>query len=212
MSASADKAQSLGFLILASSRLFFTQVKHMSRSICVKPTFSSAPKRRGKSCIMHSSRVGDLNLLLSASAHFGFTNSGTIPPVFSRHRAISGSLKISTLMFPGYGEKPVASATSPPVGVSFRRASSWLYSTLMVISVPFAASSSLQIPPTASPGSRGTATEFIAKLFFADTPKIAQRPLKGRGFVSWNSSNHSRPSSAHFLGRLCWCNSACTSP
>ena len=34
----------------------------------------------GKSCIMHSSRVGDLNTSLAGVAYSGLTNSGTIPP------------------------------------------------------------------------------------------------------------------------------------
>ena len=66
MSASADSAQSGGFFFAASARLFFTPqrfgclprclralVKHMSRSICVKPSLSSFltaffPERAGK--------------------------------------------------------------------------------------------------------------------------------------------------------------------
>mmetsp|Transcript_80097 Transcript_80097/g.222995 ORF Transcript_80097/g.222995 Transcript_80097/m.222995 type:complete len:230 (-) Transcript_80097:530-1219(-) len=121
MSASADNAQSGGRFLAASARLFFTHVKHIKRSSCVKPILSCGPHSRGKSCIMHSSRVADLNLFLSASAHFGFTNSGTMPPVVSRERTISGTLNTNILMLPGYGEKPVSSGMSPPSSVDFKR-------------------------------------------------------------------------------------------
>lgn len=36
----------------------------------------------------------------SASAHLGFTNSGTMPPVLSKRSAISGTRNTKTLMFP----------------------------------------------------------------------------------------------------------------
>jgi len=42
----------------------------------------------------------------------------------------------------------------------------------------------LQIPPTASAGSRGTVTEFITKLRVAETPRIAHKLRKGKGLVS----------------------------
>mmetsp|Transcript_67601 Transcript_67601/g.207066 ORF Transcript_67601/g.207066 Transcript_67601/m.207066 type:complete len:207 (-) Transcript_67601:999-1619(-) len=101
MSASADNAQSGGFFFAASARLFFTHVKHMIRSNCEKPTLSSGPQSLGNSCIMHSRRVGDLNLVLASSAHLGFTNSGTMPPVDAKQRTMELSPKTSTLMFPG---------------------------------------------------------------------------------------------------------------
>mmetsp|Transcript_98883 Transcript_98883/g.247966 ORF Transcript_98883/g.247966 Transcript_98883/m.247966 type:complete len:290 (+) Transcript_98883:495-1364(+) len=212
MSASAESAQSGGFFLAASAKLFFTHVKHIMRSSCEKPTLSSGPQSRGKSCIMHSNLVGDLNLVLPSSAHLGLTNSGTMPPVVSKQRAIVDSWNTKTLMLPGYGEKPLASGSSPPAGVSFKSGSSWLYSTLMVKLRPPFVSCKVQMPPIASLGSLGTATEFMAKPFFWETPNTAQRLRKGSGLVSWNTSNQSRPSSAHFLGRPVWCSSAWTSP
>mmetsp|Transcript_33906 Transcript_33906/g.81294 ORF Transcript_33906/g.81294 Transcript_33906/m.81294 type:complete len:203 (-) Transcript_33906:741-1349(-) len=202
MSVSAESAQSGGFFFTASAKLFLTHVKLIKRSSWVNPTLSSFVQSLGKSCIMHSRRVGDLNLLFSASAHLGFTNSGTIPPVAAKRSAISGTWNTNTLMFPGKGEKPLASGLSPPAGVSLSRGSSWLYSTLMVMPLP-EASFSLQMPPTASPGKRGTATEFMTKPLAAETPRMAHRLLKGKGLVSWNSSSHFLPSFAHLLIRPC---------
>mmetsp|Transcript_10883 Transcript_10883/g.19216 ORF Transcript_10883/g.19216 Transcript_10883/m.19216 type:complete len:218 (-) Transcript_10883:1343-1996(-) len=67
----------------ASAGLFFIALKHMKRSICVKPTlaFGLCTRSLGKSCIMHSRRVGLRNTVLSLSAYFGLTNSGIAPPV-----------------------------------------------------------------------------------------------------------------------------------
>mmetsp|Transcript_49342 Transcript_49342/g.138766 ORF Transcript_49342/g.138766 Transcript_49342/m.138766 type:complete len:212 (+) Transcript_49342:315-950(+) len=211
MSASADRAQSGGFFFTASAKLFLTQVKHMSRSSCEKPTLSPTLQSLGNSCIMFSRRVGDLNFVFASSAHLGLTNSGITPPVVSKHRAIPDNLNTKTLMFPGNGEKPVSSATSPPVGVIFNNGSNWLYSTLMVNGSP-SPPCNVQMPPMASFGRRGTATEFMTKSFLAETPKMAQRERKGSGFVSWKSRSHSLPSSAHFFGKPFWCSKACTSP
>ena len=76
----------------------------------------------GKSCIMHSSRVGLLKEERDESAYFGLTNSETEPPVASRTRAYVEAEKTRMLMLPGKGEKPEASATSPPLveGLGFR--------------------------------------------------------------------------------------------
>ena len=49
----------------------------------------------GRSCIMHSSRVGDLKAVRLLSAYFGLTNSGTTPPEASRVATYSASAKIS---------------------------------------------------------------------------------------------------------------------
>ena len=48
----------------------------------------------------------------------------------------------------------------------------------------FPRSLSLQMPPTASAGNRGTVTEFITKLRVAETPRIAHKLRKGNGLVS----------------------------
>eukprot|EP00962_Isochrysis_galbana_P029546 scaffold9451_cov103-Isochrysis_galbana.AAC.6 len=65
---------------------------------------------------MHSSRVGFLKLFLAASAYFGLTNSGIEPPVAASADAYGCSCRMSVLTLPGYGEKPVPSAVSPPMG------------------------------------------------------------------------------------------------
>mmetsp|Transcript_42377 Transcript_42377/g.119855 ORF Transcript_42377/g.119855 Transcript_42377/m.119855 type:complete len:297 (+) Transcript_42377:460-1350(+) len=211
MSASAESAQSGGLFLTASARLFLTHVKQKLRSSCVNPTLSSGPQSPAKSCISDSRRVADLNLVLESSAHFGFTNSGTMPPVVSKHRTYLGSWKTRTLMLPGYGEKPLSSATSPPVGVDLSKGSSMLYSTLMVVLLP-SAPVNLQMPPHASPGMRGTVREFMVKSRRMETPRIAQKLRKGRGLVSWKSSSHLRPSPTHLPATPFWWRSACTSP
>lgn len=49
----------------------------------------------------------------------------------TKHIEIKHQKHLKTL--PGYGEKPLLSATSPPAGVFFSKGSSWLYSTLTVM-------------------------------------------------------------------------------
>eukprot|EP00966_Prymnesium_polylepis_P186671 4327175-Prymnesium_polylepis.1 len=46
----------------------------------VKLTAASDGMSHGRSCIMHSRRVGDLKAVRLASAYLGLTNSGTAPP------------------------------------------------------------------------------------------------------------------------------------
>jgi len=67
-------------LARASVGLFLTAENDNQRSICVKPTLLFGVNNFGKSCIMHSRRVGFLNVVFSSSAYFGFTNSGIFPP------------------------------------------------------------------------------------------------------------------------------------
>mmetsp|Transcript_2470 Transcript_2470/g.5196 ORF Transcript_2470/g.5196 Transcript_2470/m.5196 type:complete len:247 (+) Transcript_2470:168-908(+) len=70
----------------ASAMLFLTGEKQTQRSSCVKPTLAVAGRSRGKSCIMHSSRVALLKAFTAPagpSAYLGFTNSFTRPPVWS---------------------------------------------------------------------------------------------------------------------------------
>lgn len=62
---------------------------------------------------MHSSLVGFLNAVRAASLNLGFTNSAMTPPVADSWRSYVDSLMTSWLMFPGKGEKPDASFTSP---------------------------------------------------------------------------------------------------
>mmetsp|Transcript_32631 Transcript_32631/g.65467 ORF Transcript_32631/g.65467 Transcript_32631/m.65467 type:complete len:235 (-) Transcript_32631:1231-1935(-) len=87
-SRSPDPALSTGMpcspLTFASWMLFLTGEKQIQRSSCVKPTIASAGRRRGKSCIMHSRRVGFLNAVLLASVYLGFTNSFIFPSVALR--------------------------------------------------------------------------------------------------------------------------------
>ncbi len=80
---------------------------------------------------MHSRRVGFLNVVRSALAYFGLTNSGIEPPVLSSAAPYASSSKINVLTLPGYGEYPLSSAVSPPPPFSLSNASSWLYSTLI---------------------------------------------------------------------------------
>mmetsp|Transcript_55931 Transcript_55931/g.137080 ORF Transcript_55931/g.137080 Transcript_55931/m.137080 type:complete len:260 (-) Transcript_55931:644-1423(-) len=217
-SRSADPAHSGGSppfaLVAASAMLFFTGEKHSHRSICVNPTGASGGRSIGKSCIMHSRRVGLLKVVLVASAYLGFTNSDTMPLVLSRMSAYRLAPKTRQLMLPGKGEHPVAgSATSPPLYCSVERSSgsSWLYSTLTVYTRP-SPCSSLQIAPTASPGVRGTHTELTSKLWVALTPRTAGSARKMIPFVSWKKTTHLTPASAHLRASPVWCISVCTSP
>merc|ERR1719420_1248824 len=114
-------------------------------------------------------------------------------------------------MFPGYGEKPELSATSPPVGVPFSSGSSWLYSTLIVNEV-LSFATSLAIPPHASPGHLGTVTEFILKPSLTETPRRLQSERKGSGFVSWKKRTCVWPASSHFFAKPVVCSKVWTSP
>ena len=58
---------------------FLTGEKENQRSNEEKPTATSGVSIFGKSCIMHSRRVGFLKSHLSASLYFGLTNSSTTP-------------------------------------------------------------------------------------------------------------------------------------
>mmetsp|Transcript_23078 Transcript_23078/g.46709 ORF Transcript_23078/g.46709 Transcript_23078/m.46709 type:complete len:353 (+) Transcript_23078:357-1415(+) len=173
-------------LAAASAMLFFTGEKHTRRSSSVKPTLAAGGKSSGKSCIMHSRRVGLLNARLVASAYLGFTNSLTIPPVASSTSTYRSMPNTRQLMFPGKGDVPVAgSATSPPLKLSdaLSIGSSWLYSTLTVTLLP-SSWSSLQMAPTASPGVRGTHTELRSSWWVWETPRTAGRARKMMPFVS----------------------------
>mmetsp|Transcript_64569 Transcript_64569/g.158945 ORF Transcript_64569/g.158945 Transcript_64569/m.158945 type:complete len:256 (-) Transcript_64569:1076-1843(-) len=109
-------------LAAASTRLFLTGEKHSHLSSWVKPTGASGGRRRGKSCIMHSRRVGFLKVVLDASAYFGLTNSFMTPLVLSSVSAYRFAPNTRMLMFPGKGEQPVfGSATSPPLYFSVER-------------------------------------------------------------------------------------------
>ena len=78
--------------------------------------------------------------------------------------AYGSSFITSVLTLPGKGEKPDASALSPPAAEVCSSASSWLYSTLITSGrSPSLVGTSLQMAPAASPGERGTVSEFIAK-------------------------------------------------
>mmetsp|Transcript_11994 Transcript_11994/g.39400 ORF Transcript_11994/g.39400 Transcript_11994/m.39400 type:complete len:361 (-) Transcript_11994:888-1970(-) len=177
----------------ASSMLFFTGENENQRSKSVNPTLASGGKSFGRSCIMHSSRVGFLKLFLAASAYFGLTNSGIEPPVAASADAYGCSCRMSVLTLPGYGEKPVPSAVSPPVDLS--SASSWLYSTLMTTSRP-PRGISLQMAPAASPGDRGTVKEFIVRPSRAETPSAAGMALKASTLVSWKKTRCVNPSAS----------------
>mmetsp|Transcript_5252 Transcript_5252/g.12313 ORF Transcript_5252/g.12313 Transcript_5252/m.12313 type:complete len:253 (+) Transcript_5252:238-996(+) len=130
-SRSADPAHSGGnplrAFVAASVKLFFTGEKQSHRSISVKPTFDSGGRRRGKSCIMHSSRVGLLKEVFELSAYLGLTNSLTLPPVASRTFLYCAMPKTKQLILPGNGEWPVAGSATSPVAKSLvdrRRGSS----------------------------------------------------------------------------------------
>mmetsp|Transcript_6840 Transcript_6840/g.24016 ORF Transcript_6840/g.24016 Transcript_6840/m.24016 type:complete len:230 (+) Transcript_6840:1003-1692(+) len=107
-SRSADPAHSGGkplrAFAAASVKLFFTGEKQSQRSISVKPTFASGGNRSGKSCIMHSNRVGLLKDVLELSAYLGFTNSFTLPPVASSTFLYCAMPNTRQLMLPGKGE------------------------------------------------------------------------------------------------------------
>mmetsp|Transcript_23287 Transcript_23287/g.54103 ORF Transcript_23287/g.54103 Transcript_23287/m.54103 type:complete len:271 (-) Transcript_23287:707-1519(-) len=184
----------------ASWILFLTGEKHSHRSICVKPTGASGGRSMGKSCIIHSRRVALLKRVLLSSAYFGLTNSLTTPCLdssVSRYRLVANTRQ---LMLPGKGECPVAgSATSPEekASVERRRGSSWLYSTLTVTVLLPSLCSSRQMPPTASPGVRGTQTELMSNEWDADTPRTAGRARKMIPFVSWKKTTHLIPWSCH---------------
>ena len=63
---------------------------------------------------MHSNLVGDLNAVLELSLYFGLTNSSIAPPVFESCFSYGSNFTINWLMFPGYGEKPVAGSLTSP--------------------------------------------------------------------------------------------------
>mmetsp|Transcript_24926 Transcript_24926/g.53761 ORF Transcript_24926/g.53761 Transcript_24926/m.53761 type:complete len:228 (+) Transcript_24926:574-1257(+) len=106
-----------------SAVAFFTGEKHSSLAKLVNPTFSASDPLRtvGKSCIMHSSRVGFLNMVFSASLYLGFTNSGMTPFVRWRTCTYDSRLKSNWLMLPGKGEKPVLSSFTSPLSCPVAR-------------------------------------------------------------------------------------------
>ena len=55
------------------------------------------------------------------------------------------------------------------------------------------AQANLQMPPTASPGVRGTQTELAPKSCFFDTPSTAAILRKMRPLVSWKKTSHLTP-------------------
>mmetsp|Transcript_127242 Transcript_127242/g.341463 ORF Transcript_127242/g.341463 Transcript_127242/m.341463 type:complete len:209 (-) Transcript_127242:206-832(-) len=164
------------------------------------------------SCIMHSSLVDDLNLVFVWSAYFGFTNSAITPPVRSSVGRYVSMESTREFIFPGNGDHPVESAVSPSGMVVLRKSgSSWLYSTLRVMLEP-SVRVSWAMPPMASFGFRGTATEFMAMPVSDDTPRVASTVLTKKALVSWNRTTQRLPSSAKALARPEECISRCTSP
>mmetsp|Transcript_61974 Transcript_61974/g.145773 ORF Transcript_61974/g.145773 Transcript_61974/m.145773 type:complete len:212 (-) Transcript_61974:585-1220(-) len=122
--------------------------------------------------------------------------------------------KTRMLMLPGKGELPVAgSLTSPPANslVVLSSGSSWLYSTLTVTTRP-SECESLQMPPTASPGVRGTHTELMSIFLDAETPSTLGSARKMIPLVSWKKTTHLTPEDDHFSTSPVWCMSVCTSP
>mmetsp|Transcript_1299 Transcript_1299/g.5181 ORF Transcript_1299/g.5181 Transcript_1299/m.5181 type:complete len:207 (+) Transcript_1299:924-1544(+) len=115
-------------------------------------------------------------------------------------------------MFPGKGEKPVSSLTSPsgnPDALSI--GSSWLYSTLMVSAEPSSRTRRV-MAPTASLAVRGTAMLLKVYPSRMDTPIAATDTVKHRELVSWKKTMCERPSSAHLRARPVVSSIACTSP
>mmetsp|Transcript_5616 Transcript_5616/g.15698 ORF Transcript_5616/g.15698 Transcript_5616/m.15698 type:complete len:255 (+) Transcript_5616:805-1569(+) len=172
--------------------------------------------RRGKSCIMHSRRVGFLKRLRSASAYLGFTNSGTTPCASPSHVALYEARRKTRLFaLPGNGEKPVVgSFTSPSSGEMVARSSgsSWLYSTLMVSSSPLASFTSLVMAPAASPAVRGTQMEFMSRSSERETPSAGRMELSTSALVSWKKKSHSTPAASQSLSSPCLSSRWCTSP
>jgi hypothetical protein len=78
--------------------------------------------------------------------------------------------------------------------------SSWLYSTLITNYLDESFSStSLQMAPNASPGTRGQQTELNSKLFTFETPRADGMALRASEFVSYRKIIHSLPIPNHFL-------------
>mmetsp|Transcript_9985 Transcript_9985/g.16579 ORF Transcript_9985/g.16579 Transcript_9985/m.16579 type:complete len:234 (-) Transcript_9985:364-1065(-) len=171
-----------------SAVAFLTGEKHRSAEMDVNPTrFALSPvKTVGKSCIMHSRRVGFLNVVFLLSLYFGLTNSGMRPSHLFKASRYGSAAKRSPLIFPGKGEKPVfGSLTSPSLCPFARRSgSSWLYSILIVLVSPVSSFVSLQIAPTACLALRGIAMEFIMRFFSTDTPRASGRVWNANPFVS----------------------------
>mmetsp|Transcript_19213 Transcript_19213/g.62570 ORF Transcript_19213/g.62570 Transcript_19213/m.62570 type:complete len:229 (+) Transcript_19213:1975-2661(+) len=163
---------------------------------------------------MHSRRVLDLNLVLVASAYFGLTNSPIMPFVLASCAAYCGSASTSWLMLPGYGEKPVEGSFTSPSGetVARKSGSSWLYSTLTVISRPVLAFLRRVMAPIASFALRGTASELTSSFCFTLTPRVAGTTLKMSPFVSWKKTTCPYPASAQLFASPLRCSSECTSP
>ena len=67
----------------------------------VNPTRASDGSVLGKSCIMHSRRVGFLNAVRAASLNLGLTNSAITPPVAVSCLSYADSLMTNWLMLPG---------------------------------------------------------------------------------------------------------------
>ena len=86
ISCSSEKAVSGCKFFLSLSQPSFTLFLHVEKqnhfSYILNPTFSLLVSNFGNSCIMHSSLVGDLNVVFVASAYLGLTNSGISPFVF----------------------------------------------------------------------------------------------------------------------------------
>eukprot|EP00965_Chrysotila_dentata_P016274 538240-Pleurochrysis_carterae.AAC.1 len=100
---------------------------------------------------------------------------------------------MSWLQFPGNGDQPLSSATSPapvPVlraGTLRKSASSCEYSTFVVMVVrspPPLARVSFKMAPEASPARRLTEIELRRRLREIETPSAAVRPAKTSALVS----------------------------
>eukprot|EP00967_Tisochrysis_lutea_P083427 scaffold115951_cov36-Tisochrysis_lutea.AAC.2 len=82
---SADEAHAgeswASAFLRASASEFFAGEYVKVPSIDVNETLASGGSIHGRSCIMHSRRVGDFNIVRDESIYLGLTNSGMIPPV-----------------------------------------------------------------------------------------------------------------------------------
>eukprot|EP00659_Diplonema_papillatum_P011519 gene11518-biopygen11574 len=164
------------------------------------------------SCIMHSSRVGDLKTHRVVSVYFGLTNSGTTPPEASSTLWYIARSRTNVFTFPGNGENPLAPGSSPLPRDSFKRGSSWLYSTF-IVSGGAPGLVNLQMEPVASPGFRGMLIEFMPRPRSTATPMRLRTFKTTRACVSCMKQTCVFPCDFHFsvspVEYRSWCTSPC---
>mmetsp|Transcript_7022 Transcript_7022/g.9965 ORF Transcript_7022/g.9965 Transcript_7022/m.9965 type:complete len:200 (-) Transcript_7022:475-1074(-) len=117
-------------------------------------------------------------------------------------------------MLPGKGEWPVVGSFSSPMPAPCARSSgsSWLYSTLTVISSPLALCTSRAMAPMACFAARWMASELTSSESALLTPSMAGSVSSARALVSCRNTAQRKPRCSHEAAVPVLCISECTSP